>query len=1284
MQTTLLGLAVALILALVAALVGPYVVDWTRYRTEIEAQASRIVGAPVTVSGPIEVRLLPTPSLSLRSVALAAGTAEFSARSLRLELALGQLMRGEWQVSELTLGEPRFRFGLDRDGVLLPLPVATGIEAERLSVERITIVDGRAVMADAENNRSVVLEKLAFSGELRSLSGPLRGDGRFTARGSAYRFRLSTGRASDRGIKLRLGLDVQEWPLTVESDGMLSLDNGRPRYDGTLALSGPAGAVLADGRAVARDPWRATAHLQADPRQASIDDLELNYGPEDRVLHLSGRAAVTLAPEPRFAMTLAGHQMVLDRLVDGPAGAGSAPLQALPAMLGAMLRSGRPPIPGKLDLSLDQLTFAGSSVQSLEVQAVAGTDGWSVATLEFRAPGATKVHLGGHLRADPAGLVYTGPVGIESGEPGALLSFLEGKAESSRPPIGPFALSGDAAIDQREFKLDRLHVTIDGKPIEGRLAYVPAAAGRDSQLDASFAAAEIDLDSAVALAKGALGGLSLEWPRTMSLTLRVSRLTYSGVDAGRVDARLKLDPNGLAIERFSIGDLRGANLNATGLIDIGSSSPHGSLSLALTAARTEGLAALVSRFFAPQAAAEVNRYAAQLGAADLHGRLEITPARPLSADQPNGSDSAKANTGAPESRAGLTIGGKLGAIRVNLNATALGRRDTPGAATVKATGSIEAENGRLLAALTGLDRLAAIEARPALLTLTANGALDDALACDLRLAAGGLSAAGTGTLRLRKGEWSGNGDVAVTAADARPLVNTGAKAALPVTLDSRLAFAGPALNVETLKARIGDASVTGRLALNFVSPVSIDGRLDATDVDVGSVVAAVVTSPRQPATEAPVSRGLPGQIPRPIAEPAAPDQPVVWSAEPFGAPLFTNFRGRVAFAADQAGLLPGLVARKVKGSARFDGASVTLENLSGTVADGALTADATVQAVPAGLSAQVSLSVDKADLAQIDFGRNKPPASGNITVSAALSGAGRSPATLIGALHGSGQLSLDKAQISGLDPNAIDAAISAAERGLPLERLTTYLGPALDAGKLPIPATTTKIEVVDGQVRVAPIMVRPDGTEAILSATFNLATELLDAQVTLAGKPRKDLQDRRPEVALKLRGPLGAPERSIEASALLSYVTLQAVEREAKRVEAAEREARRRDAIAAARERAERERADRQRLEDLLRAEEQRHEEERRRAGQGAPDQVNDGQQNGAAPGGDRGGAVVDQAPVLPPPIEVKPQPVKPVAGPVPAPRARPLPRDTAPQRPPPLQWAPPRRSFWDELFGGR
>ena len=43
-QTTLLGIAIALILALLAALVGPYFVNWNDHRAFFEAEASRLVG----------------------------------------------------------------------------------------------------------------------------------------------------------------------------------------------------------------------------------------------------------------------------------------------------------------------------------------------------------------------------------------------------------------------------------------------------------------------------------------------------------------------------------------------------------------------------------------------------------------------------------------------------------------------------------------------------------------------------------------------------------------------------------------------------------------------------------------------------------------------------------------------------------------------------------------------------------------------------------------------------------------------------------------------------------------------------------------------------------------------------------------------------------------------------------------------------------------------------------------------------------------------------------------
>ena len=68
MQSTLLGIAIVIILALVAALVGPHYIDWGRYRSAFEGEATRLVGMPVRVTGAIDARILPTPTISLRGI----------------------------------------------------------------------------------------------------------------------------------------------------------------------------------------------------------------------------------------------------------------------------------------------------------------------------------------------------------------------------------------------------------------------------------------------------------------------------------------------------------------------------------------------------------------------------------------------------------------------------------------------------------------------------------------------------------------------------------------------------------------------------------------------------------------------------------------------------------------------------------------------------------------------------------------------------------------------------------------------------------------------------------------------------------------------------------------------------------------------------------------------------------------------------------------------------------------------------------------------------------------
>ncbi len=1227
MQTTLLGLAIALILALVAALVGPHFVDWARYRSDIETEASRLLGAPVRISGPIDARLLPTPSLSLRSVELAGGEATFSARALRFELALGPLLRGEWRVSELTLSEPRIRVALNAAGHLQAPGVGTAIAPDRLSIERLSIERGRIVLVDATSNSTLTLDGFSFEGDVRSLIGPIRGDGSFISDGDSYRYHIASGRRGAEGAKFRLSLEAVDRPLIVETDGVLRIDDASPRYEGALTLARPAGAALSGGRTLAREPWRLTTPVKADPRRISAEQIEFQYGPDDRPFRLSGKADLALGANPHFTATLSGRQLDLDRLIDAPDASRRSPAATLLAAVRTLFEQLRPPVLGTLELDVDALAIGAAALQNLRGTIGVAGDYWDIETLEFRAPGLTQAHLSGRLESSRAkGLEFAGPASIESGDPKALWSFIEGEGDQLPASAASLRASGDLTIGDRGIVVDRLRAEVDNKPIEGRIAYAPAGANAPARLDATLRADEIDLDRAIAIANSVFGGVKFERPRNVALSLAIGKVSYADVQANKVDAKLKLDASGLTVERFSVGDLRGARISATGLIDTASSPPHGAVSLALNAARADGLIALIGRL-TPDAAGELRRYGGQLAPAELRARLEVGPAKP----GPAGQGSARSAT-----HAKLAFDGRLGAVRLNLSASGIGDPAALASAKVRIDGSLESDDGKVLAALVGLDHVAAIDPRPAAILLSGNGPLDGDIAYELRLASGGLWASGEGTARLEKGVPKGLAKLSLTATDARALLNAAAPAAMPVAIESRLTFLGRALAFEDVKGKIAGSTVGGRVSLSLASPAVIDGRLSATDIDAVPVIAALIGVPKRPVRE----------------------QGAGWSAEPFVRPLFDDVKGGVSFEAERVALLPGLDAQVLKGRARFDGASFDIDDLTGSLAGGTLNANAAFRFVPEGLSARARVDLSKGDLAQIAFGHDKPPASGGVSLAMEVEGTGLSPAALIGALQGRGTLTFDHVQVAGLDPKAINAAIRASERGLAPERLSAYLGRALDAGHLAVPSATTILAILDGRIRIVPVVVNADGADVALSGTFNLVDSNLEARFTLSGAPREDMKGRRPEITVLLSGPLSTPKREIDTSELVTFVTLRAVERESKRVEAAEREAKRREEAAAAAERAERERVERERA--LQRVE---------------PDGVPSSRGDGVVDEG-TGPAVSERAPDLPPAIEVKPPSAKPA-------RRPPATAKRAPTPAPPTSLSPPRRrSFWENFFG--
>src|SRR5437667_12226254 len=221
-QTTLLGLSIAFIIALIAALIRPYFIDWNQFRPQFETEATRVVGAPVRVGGELDARLLPTPSLRLRSVVVGGANdlAKVRADKLDVEFSLGSLMRGEWRATELTINGMALDLGLDSQG-RIDWPASSGkFNLGSLAIDRLNLT-GRIALHDAASRSTLELNDIAFSGDVRSPAGSVRGDGSFTAAGVRYPFRVSSGPSADgNATRLHLNIDPGERAILAAPAGV--------------------------------------------------------------------------------------------------------------------------------------------------------------------------------------------------------------------------------------------------------------------------------------------------------------------------------------------------------------------------------------------------------------------------------------------------------------------------------------------------------------------------------------------------------------------------------------------------------------------------------------------------------------------------------------------------------------------------------------------------------------------------------------------------------------------------------------------------------------------------------------------------------------------------------------------------------------------------------------------------------------------------------------------------------------------------------------------------------
>ncbi|TYO65298.1 AsmA family protein [Bradyrhizobium hipponense] len=1107
MQTTLLGLAIAFILALLAALIGPYFIDWNQFRPQFEAEATRIIGVPVRVAGQLDARLLPAPTLRLRSLTFGGNNdlGRLRADKLDVEFSLSSLMRGEWRATELTVNGMAVDLGLDSRGrVDLPSTASGSFNLASLAIERLNLT-GRIALHDAASRSTLELSDIAFSGDVRSLAGAVRGDGNFTAAGTRYPFRISSGPSADgSATRLHLSIDPGERAIQADLEGVLAFDNRLPKFDGALTLAVPQ--LKKPGEA-GPTPWKLAAKLKADPAGAKFDQIDASFGSEDAALKLGGVGDLRFGAAPLLRAVLSARQVDVDKLAGKN---DTEPLRILPALRAGLAAIPQAPIPAQIEFNSDQIMLGGRPLQNIAAELKSDGKSWTFQRLELRAPGMTQLSFNG---ATPGADSFSGRLTVESSDPDTLAAWLLGRSEINRRSTRPLRLAGDVTIAPNHLAVDKLKADIEGGAVEGRIDFAQNGASKGSRIDADIKADRLDLDAAAGFVR-ALAGPQGEWPEEAKLSLDVGRAISAGQELRPFAAKLGYGPATLALEQLRFGQASGVTTEASGSFDRARTT--GKLALTSSASSLRQLTALIEPF-APVVRARFDALPSLPGAT----RLKLDLSLDKNAEHADRSDArAVLELDAPQLKASATLAAQTPAAAVNgIDLDRLRNSD------FTLDSKLSTPQGSALLALLGLDRAVAAGEGASQFEGKLSGAWRRPLQLNARLSGGGLDADALGSIELSAPEPKASVNLRLRNANLAPLFGTSAadKSMQAVTLSSRVGLSGNRLTFDDLDGTASGSHLRGHLAMTLDQDKTVDGEVGLDSLDLAPALAMAI--------------GAAGHN----------------SGEPLGAGLLGGWRGRIAFQALRGSLPDGIELRPVGGTIRSDGQSLALDALKGGVGGGEMSASLDARTGANGLALNARLELTNVDAATLRY-RDLALRKGRASVQMALTSQGRSVAALIGALAGNGTVTLDSAEISGLNPRAFEIAIRASDGGQVSDdnRLRQLVEPALSAGPIAVASAQIPFTIRDGRLRVGATPLEAKNARAIVSGGYDIPADQADIRASLT-PIMTGLSGAPPEIQLFAAGPPDKLNRTLDLAPLSSWLAVRTIDRETRRLDAIER-----------------------------------------------------------------------------------------------------------------------------------
>ncbi|WP_342361328.1 AsmA-like C-terminal region-containing protein [Terrarubrum flagellatum] len=1151
MRDLLTGLAIVVILALSAAMAAPWFVNWNAWRPQIEERLTTALGRDVHISGDIAITLLPQPRFVARgvSVAGAQAPASLTADTVEIELGLTALATGQLRITDGLVEKPVLVW---REAGVLPSAVSPPApdHARPFSIERLSLRGGELLVL-ASNGRPQFSARGDLDIEAASIAGPWKAQGRADLGGKMYDVRWSSGVMSEDGkAAVKFGVQAAGLAFILDADGSLLVDRQAwrtpPRFEGRLSASGVAPWPF--GKGAGPQPWRVVANGTADFKQFIARDLDIEAGPQDAGIKAEGDGTLSFSGLMSARAAIKARTLDLDKMtaVDPGQDAPALPMEnaaETEKLLAAI------PFPISLEATVERAYARGESFGPVNVVAQLDQGAIAVDRADAQMPGGVKATASGRawIDSEPA---FEASISLSSSAPAKAWSWVSGAPlESVKNPR--FARAANASASGRlrwrpgRIAIDDATIALDGAQARISAQRRFASEGDPGRIGLDIRADKFDLDlmpplNALTAADGPDVNLTIAAKDVMSQTL--------GVSLGALDVDAKQQSGVLTVSKLSLRQT-GFSLTGDGVVKNG----VGRVTAELVADNLQPLASALQRALPGKASDALASRAALL-----------SPARLSASVQP--------------SRDGKTwlarIVGAAGETRIDALAEARAGAEGQAAVNVESlrVNAEAADAGRLIR-LLGRD--AAPSTQPGSFALAIMGSADKATSFTLNAAIAGASIEASGQASDAMTQ-AVAGRVRLNAGDIGPALKLlGLPAAAtpqPAWLESPLEIGAGGLSLPQLAGAVGGKRISSAaLQISLSDEPRATGRIEFSDLSLAELSGLVLGVDPSAATTG------------------------FWSSTRFPsfagwpAPFDLDIRApRLALGAGWSAANASL--RLVS---RNDG--LRLESASADFAGGQITANGAIRR-DGGLAAVTGrLDLRNVDLTTLGASGGF---AGKADLALDLAGNGDALSRVVANLGGAGSATLRGATLPRLDvaaPSRV-SALQAKREGLPsLDAVTPLVEQEMARAPLVIDTLSAPLTVANGAMRFGPA--RAETTSAIVtgSAQIDLRSLTLDARGVVGARAQDAAQT--PEIGVAYSGPLAAPRRMLDVSALFGDLTQKAAAREAERIDTLEQDARERAAFNR-RLRAERQRveAERQRVEaERAEAERQRVEAEKQR-----------------------------------------------------------------------------------------